>query len=538
MTDIKPIHLDCTLRDGGYYNSWNFEMPLIEDYLAAMSCVGVDYVELGFRSYDTKAFKGPCAYTTDTFLDNLDIPKGLNIGVMMNASEVIKHPDGIIHGLKTIFLPASESMVSLVRFACHAHEIEDILEGCTFLKEQGYAVGLNLMQISTLNDHEILGLSELVNQNKNVDVFYFADSLGSMMPNDVISIINLIKKGWKGPIGIHTHDNLGQGLSNTLTSLDNNVTWVDSTVTGMGRGPGNAKTEYLVVELSERNKTNLNIGPLITLINKYFKDLIQTYEWGTNSYYFLAGKYGIHPTYIQTMLSDPSYREEDVLAIIESLKGNDGSKFNKHNLLAGKNFYQGVPKGSSNMKEIFNNKDILIIGAGPSAKKHSVALKSFIKKYKPVVLALNIETPIEDHLIDIRVACHPVRLFNDWNKHKEFSQNLMVPLSMIPNVLSDDIKGKNIYDYGLSIKKDSYVFNNDYCISPNSLAISYALCAANGGNAKNIYLAGFDGYDIDDPRANEMNETIALYNEMANACSITSITETKYKIKETSVYSF
>ena len=27
--------LDCTLRDGGYYNNWDFSKDLIEDYLLA-----------------------------------------------------------------------------------------------------------------------------------------------------------------------------------------------------------------------------------------------------------------------------------------------------------------------------------------------------------------------------------------------------------------------------------------------------------------------------------------------------------------------
>ena len=33
---IKPILIDCTLRDGGYYNSWNFPTNVINTYLVAM----------------------------------------------------------------------------------------------------------------------------------------------------------------------------------------------------------------------------------------------------------------------------------------------------------------------------------------------------------------------------------------------------------------------------------------------------------------------------------------------------------------------
>jgi len=42
--------LDCTLRDGGYHNAWDFSVALTDEYLAAMAALGADRVELGFRS--------------------------------------------------------------------------------------------------------------------------------------------------------------------------------------------------------------------------------------------------------------------------------------------------------------------------------------------------------------------------------------------------------------------------------------------------------------------------------------------------------
>ena len=59
--------LDCTLRDGGYYNNWNFSNELIEDYLHTMDKLGVDYVEIGFRSLNIEGSKGPTAFSTDNF---------------------------------------------------------------------------------------------------------------------------------------------------------------------------------------------------------------------------------------------------------------------------------------------------------------------------------------------------------------------------------------------------------------------------------------------------------------------------------------
>ena len=48
--------LDCTLRDGGYYNNWKFNKNLINDYLKVISDY-VDYVEIGFRFSNNKTFK-------------------------------------------------------------------------------------------------------------------------------------------------------------------------------------------------------------------------------------------------------------------------------------------------------------------------------------------------------------------------------------------------------------------------------------------------------------------------------------------------
>lgn len=87
--------LDCTLRDGGYYNSWDFDRSLIQEYLYAMDAMAVDYVELGFRGFSKEGFKGACAYTSDNFIRSLDIPDSLKLGVMVNAGDMLKYPNGI-----------------------------------------------------------------------------------------------------------------------------------------------------------------------------------------------------------------------------------------------------------------------------------------------------------------------------------------------------------------------------------------------------------------------------------------------------------
>ena len=120
--------LDCTLRDGGYYNNWDFSQELVESYLKTMSATKMDYVEIGFRSFQSKDFKGASWYTTDNYLESINIPKNLNLGVMVNAYELISHKDGLLKATRLMFKPAKKSKIKLVRLACHFEELGKIDE--------------------------------------------------------------------------------------------------------------------------------------------------------------------------------------------------------------------------------------------------------------------------------------------------------------------------------------------------------------------------------------------------------------------------
>ena len=42
MKKLKKINiLDCTLRDGGYYNNWDFSTKIAQDYINAVSKSGI-----------------------------------------------------------------------------------------------------------------------------------------------------------------------------------------------------------------------------------------------------------------------------------------------------------------------------------------------------------------------------------------------------------------------------------------------------------------------------------------------------------------
>lgn len=527
--------IDCTLRDGGYYNNWDFSRELIVDYLAAMEAASVDYVELGFRSFDAVGFRGACAYTTDRFLCRLPIPAGLKIGVMINAAELIKHPVGPVEAVKLLFAPAAQSPVTLVRFACHVHEFEAMLPVCAMLKKMGYQTGVNLMQVADRSVQEIERIGQLAS-NYPLDALYFADSLGSLSPDQAAMIVRTLRLHWNGVLGIHTHDNMGRAVANTLRAIDEGVTWVDSTVTGMGRGPGNAQTEYVVIELAQRRGKTINLGLLLATIRRHFKPLQAFYGWGANPYYYLAGQYGIHPTYVQKMLGDPRYSEAEILSVIEYLRAVGGKKFSAIMMEDGRQMYGGEAVGSWVPATKMQDREVLILGAGPGVAAHREELEHLVRGRKLFVIALNTQTSIDAKLIDVRAACHPIRLLTDCEKYRTLPQPVVMPGARLPDVVPDTWLAVKRYDFGLAIKPGVFEFHETFAVTPSLLVVAYALAMATSGKAKRIMLAGFDGFGVDDPRTVEMEELLVTYQSATGALPLMSITPTRYSIPSSSVY--
>ena len=372
-----------------------------------------------------------------------------------------------------------------------------------------------------------------------VEVLYFADSMGSMKPEDAASIVSWIREKWAGPVGIHTHDNMGLALHNTISAQNAGATWFDATVTGMGRGPGNARTEEVVIELPSSDGEQRNLVPLLSLIRQHFGPMKAHYGWGTNPYYFLAGKYGIHPTYIQSMLGDDRYDEEDILGVIDHLHEAGGASFRSDLMNDARNYYKKDADGSWAPRSILKGRDVLVLGTGPGVKRHKEALENFVHSQQPVVIALNTQSALSPESINYRIACQPIRLMADVEAHKAFPQPLITPASMLPPKLAQVLSDKELLDFGLSISNGGFSFGDTHCAVPSSIVLAYALAVAASGQSRNIYMAGFDGYPAGDLRNDELENLLEEFQSIDEAPDCISITPTIYKsIHVTSVYGF
>ena len=56
MIKNKLKILDCTLRDGGYYNNWEFPQEIVSTYLQSLESSHINYVEIGFRFLQKNSF--------------------------------------------------------------------------------------------------------------------------------------------------------------------------------------------------------------------------------------------------------------------------------------------------------------------------------------------------------------------------------------------------------------------------------------------------------------------------------------------------
>ena len=530
--------LDCTLRDGGYYNNWDFSLSLIKDYLDAMASIEADYVEIGFRFIGNNGFKGGCAFSKDSYIVNLKVPTVLKdkIGVMVNGADILSKGNtktNINKVLGGLFAPKEKSPVSLVRIACHLNEFEHCLTAASWLKDQGYKVGFNLMQINNSTEAKLIELLKLANKYP-IDVLYFADSIGSLNAKQISNIVKIFKENWNGPIGIHAHDNMGNAVNNSMQAVSDGATWIDSTVTGMGRGPGNAQTEYIGIELDRYREINTNKTKLLKLIRNHFRLLKEKHGWGVNPYYYLSGKYNIHPTYVQKMITDTRYSEEDIVSVIGYLKEQGSSNFNADVLEGARHLHSDETNGVWEPEKVIKNNSVLIIGSGPGTTKHRMAIESYIKEHSPFVIALNTQQSIAEKLINARAACHPVRILADWREYLSLPQALITPASLLPSNVK--LQGKEMFDFEIAIDSTQFAFNSTNCTLPNNLVLSYALAIATSGKAKQILLSGFDGYGADDPRHKEIDEVFKLYKNTKGSIDFYSVTDTRYQIPSKSIY--
>lgn len=288
--DIKV--LDCTLRDGGLVNNFGFTDEFVKDLYLANIKAGVDYMEFGYKA--SKEIFDPKAFGKWKFCDEEDIRAivgdnmtDLKISVMADVGRTNYRED---------ILNSKDSVIDMVRVATYINTIPEAIAMIEDAGNKGYETTVNIMAVSKVRDEELNEGLELLGKS-GVDAIYLVDSFGAFYPEQIISLsdkyLNVAEK-YNKKIGIHAHNNQQLAFANTIEALSVGVSYLDATVSGMGRGAGNCYMELL---LSFLRNPKYNKVAIMSFVEKHIMKLKEEgVTWGFDIPYMLTGILNSHPS--------------------------------------------------------------------------------------------------------------------------------------------------------------------------------------------------------------------------------------------------
>ncbi|WP_246943375.1 aldolase catalytic domain-containing protein [Bacillus pinisoli] len=286
MEQQRSNIIDCTIRDGGLVNNWDFSVKFVQDLYEGLSEAGVEYMEIGYKNSPkllNATEPNPWRFLDDNFLKEIiPVKKATKLSALVDIGRV--DPEDI--------LPRSESPLDMIRVACYIREVDKGIELVEMFHNLGYETSLNIMALSSVPESQLIEAFELVKES-SVDVVYIVDSFGSLDPADIEHQVKKFKAMVPNKmLGIHTHNNMQLAFANTLTALRNGVVFLDASVYGMGRAAGNCHTELLVNHIQ---KPSYELKPILRVIEDHMLEMRQTWEWGYIIPYMISGALNEHP---------------------------------------------------------------------------------------------------------------------------------------------------------------------------------------------------------------------------------------------------
>ena len=287
--DIKV--LDATIRDGGLVNDFYFTDDFIKNLYKANVKAGVDYMEFGYRAdkemFDVDQF-GKWKFATDEHIREIvgDNDTDLKLSIMADVGRCDYKND--IHD-------RGDSPVDLIGVATYVNTMPAAIAMIEDANRKGYETTCNIMAISNAKESDIEKALEMLGKSC-VDGIYVVDSFGSLFPEQIRRISDQymeIADKYGKYIGMHAHNNQQLAFANTIEACAQGVSYLDATMSGMGRGAGNCQMELLLGFLKN---PKYKLFPVLKFIEENIESLKQAgVEWGFDIPYMLTGQLNQHP---------------------------------------------------------------------------------------------------------------------------------------------------------------------------------------------------------------------------------------------------
>lgn len=492
--------LDCTIRDGGYVNNWDFNKKLVRETYRALSKAGVDYIELGYHG--SQKWFNKAQYGAFRLSSVEDIRFVCSNIAGAKVALMVDHGKFDVEELAYY----KDTPVRLIRIAVHKDAVEKAIRDVSEIRRMGFLVAINLMGFTLYTPKERKRMTQLF-RDAPIDYAYVVDSNGSFFPNQIRDICGPLFGIKHIQWGFHAHNNLQMAFANTLRAMEAGARIIDSSVFGMGRGAGNLPTEIVLAYMHLLKPERYNAIPVLSLVDHYFTKLYSESPWGYNLPYMLSGIHDCHPSYPKSLIDRKEHDIEDIWKILNAVKLNAPVGFKKElldgilrkGLFAKKITSSGATlkakvgkqkKVAISYRDRHKDADFLVLANGPSLKDNYKQLTAFISKYQPIILASNYLGGLFNPHYH---AFSNKRRFIDYIDTVDKSSRLLLSQLISPQMIQEytDRDHEIIYhentDAPFSIH-DGVI--SSHCRTVALLLLGVAIVMG----ARRIFVAGLDGY--------------------------------------------
>lgn len=381
--------LDCTLRDGGYVNDWKWGFQKAHDIILSLIRAEIDVVEVGFLRNIDRYNPDICVCNTIEELNSL-LPEQCG-HTMFSCMAMCSNYD--VRKLS----PYSGKGIEMVRITAHDYDIEDGLEFAREVKEKGYKVSVNPINIMGYTDSNILRILEKVNQIQPYQ-FSIVDTFGSMKRRDMDRIVSLVDNNLDQNIrvALHLHENMSLSCCLSQDFVEkhlNRPVAIDGSLMGMGRIPGNLPVELIADYLNEYADKSYNIDYLMDAIQDYIAPLRGASYWGYTPAFFLSARYNLHRNYAEYYLGKGDLTNKDINHILARFNPSKKTVFDEvYANTVYEDYMSHRIDDSEDRKKLqkeLSHKKILVIAPGESISTHYDTICNYIEIEEPIVIGVN-----------------------------------------------------------------------------------------------------------------------------------------------------
>lgn len=476
---MKQISLlDCTLRDGGFINDWDFGLSSIRDIIFRLEKSNIEFVEIGFiddrRIEDINRTIFPNTVHVKHFLEDLKIEKSKVIGMIdygtCSINNIDKCEDSLLDGIRVIFKKAKS---------------KDAIDFCSKLIDKGYDVFIQPVSITSYSDKELLDLISEVN-SINPYAVSIVDTYGLVLKNDLIHYFNLMERNLdkKIALGYHSHNNFQLAYSNAIELISmqtNRHLVIDASLYGMGKGAGNANTELIAMFLNNNYHKNYIIDHLLEAIEVNILNLKEKYNWGYSFDYYLSASNDCHPNYVKFLLNKKSLSIKDINKILNQIDIENKLLYNESLIEELYNQFHKYDIDDYNdfnsLLKVLENKKILIIAPGNSINDKQSNVLDYISENNPIIFSVNFIP--KEYKINYIFVSNSKRYNQLLANHRDLDNDISIIATS--NITESSLKINHVLNYN---RLKSSIDNSTLFLLNLLLQI----------NVSSITIAGFDGF--------------------------------------------